>query len=195
MLWPVVLPFQITVVLIAVVVGLAMALARRWKWNRLQALSVSALCGCLAFVPVMIGVAIVVDAWRFGLFRHAAFSEVRDFRIERYLPPMATEITLDKYASGHCARYSIRETELVAFVDDQWGAYSQRTALPSSRRDASRLAASYDLDRLRHDFERLGWSLSDGTIVLVGPRAANGAGATYCYDRRTGLAYHRAGYW
>jgi hypothetical protein len=195
MLWPVILPIQITVVLIVAVVGLVTALAPRWKWKRLRVLMVSLLCGSLAFVPTCMGIAVIVDSWRFGLFHYATFSEVRDVRIERFLPPMATNIALDKYASGHRARYSIREPDLVAYVDEMWSKHSRMTKVAASKRDPERPLTSSERDWFQHDFERLGWTVSESTVVLAGPHAANGAGASYYYDRRAGLAYHRAGYW
>jgi hypothetical protein len=38
----------------------------------------------------------VTDEQRFGVFEYTSFDDVNDFRVERYLPTAATDITIDK---------------------------------------------------------------------------------------------------
>ncbi len=49
--------------------------------------------------------------------------------------------------------------------------------------------------RFEHRFEGLGWSLPEKATKYATPVEPDGGGATYYYDRETGTAYQKGGYW
>jgi len=192
MFWAAVLPFQITVVLLFSLVMIATVFAPRMMWNRMAVFGSSLGFAMLAFIPCFIIVGMIVDQFRFGEFHHATYADVGDFRIYRYLPLSAKKITLHKFASGHNAKYSIAETELATYVDDAWEKYGHHSSIP--RKKAKR-GEPDQFSSSKIFLKQNGWSLSVDSVVYEIPYAANGAGATYYYDRATGTAYHEGGYW
>ena len=107
MLWPLVLPFKITFWVLAGLVATATVFAPVAKCRRSRTLLVSLLAAALLFVPSCSAVMAVIDANRFGLFQVASFDEMDDFRVRRYLPPEARDITIEKQAAGYRARFKI----------------------------------------------------------------------------------------
>ena len=100
MLWPIILPFQITVCFVAVLVGAATAVASIVRCRRLPTFLVASSLGILAFVPSCNAIMRVLDRQRFGVFEYASFSEINDHRVERYLPSSAEAIIVDRRAQG-----------------------------------------------------------------------------------------------
>ena len=193
MLWPFVLPLKITFWLLAAVLVLATVFAPALNWKRVKTFWFMSLLCCLAFIPSCAGIMAVIDSQRFGVFRYDTYvyGDVNDFRIERYLPTQAKDITLEKYAAGHRAKYSIAESELKAYLDGLWDRYGQYSAIPRDELDDG---ASVSVDAYDYVFADLGWPLFDG-IEFHSPVQSDGGGATYYFDPATGTAYHRAGYW
>lgn len=191
MLWPVVLPFKITFWLFATVVVLATVFAPALNWNRVKTFWLISLLCFLAFIPSCAGIMAVIDSKRFGVFRHSTYGDVNDFRIERYLPLQAKDITLEKYFSGHRAKYSISESELKAYLDGLWGRYGQYSAISRDELDDG---VPVSADAYEHVFADLDWPLFDG-IKFHSPVQSDGGGATYYFDPASGTAYHRARYW
>lgn len=103
MLWPLVLPLQITVSLLAALVALLTTLAPAVKWERGKMFRISLAFGCLALIPSCTGIMAIIDAHRFGTFRYDSVSEVNDIRVARYLPAKARNIRLKTFPAGHCA--------------------------------------------------------------------------------------------
>ncbi len=68
------------------------------KLRRANVFGTLVVIALLAFIPVMCAIGTIVDRYRFGIFTYASFGDVRDFRVERYLPPTATQITIEKTA-------------------------------------------------------------------------------------------------
>jgi hypothetical protein len=191
MFWPLVLPVQITFGLIIAFVLLATAFAPAMKWKRANTFGISSLIGCLAFIPSCACIITVIDAQRFGVFQFDAYSDVGDFRIERYLPTNAKNITLEKHASGHRAKYSISKSELADFLDGLWHDHGQFSAIS---RDDLHDGEFITPDAFDFMFADLGWPPFNG-IEFHSPVQGDGGGATYYFDPATGTAYHRAGYW
>ncbi len=171
----------------------AALLAPSFKWKRSKTLGISLLLALIAFIPSCTGIMFVVDNFRFGKFYCQHYSEVNDFRIERFLPNTATNITLHKQANGHHARYEISKSEFHAFIDGLWkqyGAYS--TAKRDELYGEGKLATQEDFEL---DFQPLDWKPLANALRYHSPIEADGGGATYYYDDGAGIAYHRAGYW
>ena len=191
MFWPLVLPVQITFWLVTSIVLLATVFAPALKWKRAKTFGIASLIGCLAFVPSCAGIITILDSQRFGVFEYDAYSDVDDFRIERYLPTAAKNITLEKFASGHRARYSISQLELTDFLDDLWNDHGRFSAIS---RDELCDGESITADTFQHSFADLGWPPFNA-IEYHSPVQGDGGGATYYFDPSTGTTYHRAGYW
>ncbi|MGI5870131.1 MAG: hypothetical protein ACOX9C_11905 [Kiritimatiellia bacterium] len=192
MFWPVVLPFKITFYILgAVVVVLTLFSAmRKKKWRK--TFFVATALSCLAFIPSCRFMQTCVDQHRFGVFEYESFDEVDDFRVERYLPRAARDIVVNKYGSGHEAKYKIAEEDLRAFVDDLWNRHGHLSSF--SRKDLEENACRISGDQIRI-FGKLNWPVLDDAIRLSAPVAGNGAGCEYFYSRSAQTAYHRAGYW
>ncbi len=52
-------------------------------------------------IPSCVGIMAILDAQRFGTFQCNSGSEVNDFRVERYLPAKARNISLKKVSPSH----------------------------------------------------------------------------------------------
>lgn len=202
MLWPIILPLQITFWLFAALIGFLTACAPAWKWRRNRTFSLSLLSALLLFVPSCTGIMSIVDAFRFGKFRHASFSDVNDPRVGRYLPTAATDITLIKHPSGHLARYSISESDLKNSIDDLWKQYGKRPATPREDLHEHVLKNPMNLAEkpwipggIERELRSSEWQVPGNSIELHSPVESDGGGATYFYDPATRTAYHSAGYW
>ena len=192
MFWPIVLPFKITFWVFVGIVTVLTVLSPAMKWKRGKTFLMTSLLAILAFVPSCTGVMAVVDAQRFGVFHCDSYAEVQDFRIERYLPKSAQKITLDKFASGHRAKYAITQPELVSYLDALWIEAGNRSAI--SREDLDD-GSEVSAEQVARDFEGLDWSAPSTAIKFHSPVESDGGGATYYFDPAANVAYHRAGYW
>ena len=192
MLWPIVLPLKITVGLLVGIVAVATASAPLLKWKRTQTFLISTIIAVLAFVPTCVAVKSVVDSHRFGVSDVPEFADVDDARVERYLPPAARSITLDKSPMGYRARFTITQAELDQWLDGVWAQFSQDSIV---RRRDENLKQKVGREFTGAIFEGLDWKIPDDLFEYEGPIAANGAGFTIWYDAQTETAFQRGGYW
>ena len=133
-----------------------------------------------------------VDARRFGVFEYTSYNEVQDFRIERFLPPTARDITLEKTFMGHRAKYTITETELRKYLDGLWEAYGKKSSIPrSDLKDGE----PGNRDEIETVFEGLNWPKMNESVQFHSPVESDGGGATYYFDQTSGVTYQRAAYW
>lgn len=98
---------------------------------------------------------------------------------------------MNKDNGGHLARYAISEANLIKFVDDLWDRWENSSARTREELHSDSRVAAYEL----REFTDLGWPVLEDAIRLRSPVKSNWAGATYYFDRATGIAYHWAGYW
>lgn len=192
MLWPIILPLKITFWLFAGIVAVATASAPLLKWKRTKTLLISTIIVVLAFVPTCVAVKSVVDTHRFGVCDIPEFANVDDARVERYLPPTARSITLDKSPMGYRARFTITQAELNEWLDGVWAQFGQDSII---RRRDKNLEQKVGREFTGAIFEGLDWKIPDNLIEYDGPVARNGAGCTIWYDAKTQTAFQRAGYW
>jgi len=192
MLWPLILPAQITFWLLLAVVASLTALAPRVNWKRGHAFNISLVVALLAFVPSCTGVMTILDAQRFGIFQYSSFTDIHDLRIQRFLPTQAQSIELEKYAWGHRAKYSITQSELTQILDGLWHKYGPSSATPRDKLDDGKTVTD---ESFKHVFHGLDWLLPPEAIEFRSPVERDGGGATYFFDPKTETAYHRAGYW
>ena len=192
MLWPIVLPFKITACVLLAVVFLATLAAPLARWRRVPTFVGVMVLSFLAFVPSCTGIMNILDAKRFGVFDYQTFNEVGDFRVERYLPRVARDITVDKYAQGFRARFTISQTQLDAYMDEVWSTYGDQSVVKRGEMSAMEL-----VDKKSHDlyYGDLGWPHLDDATEVYGPTAGNGAGLSVWYSPSKRIAYQRGSYW
>lgn len=192
MLWPIVLPFKITVCVLLALIVLATLAAPLVKWRRTQTLIGVTLLSLVAFIPSCAGIMQILDSSRFGVFNCAAFNDVKDFRVERYLPPAATNITIDKYPQGFRARFTISQSQLDAYLDEVWRSYGDQSVV-----ERGEMSAMAIVDAKSHDlyYGDLGWPHLNDATEVYGPTAGNGAGFSVWFSPSEGIAYQRGSYW
>lgn len=186
-----ILPAEIAFWVLTAIVLLVTVFAPVMKWKRVKAFGIVSLLAVLAFIPSCMGIMATVDSQRFGVFRYDSYSEVDDFRIERYLPTQARDITLDKYFTGHRAKYSISQSELTDYLDGLWDRDGQYSAFA---RDDLNDGVTVSSDDFEYFFADLGWRPFEA-IEYHSPVQSDGGGAFYYFDPSTGTTYHCAAYW
>ena len=108
---PVVLPFQITcvVMILFLIIGLL-------RSNGGKAKVVVVCSSLLLFIPSCTAVMFAVDQFRYGRFEYASRSEMpEDGYIE--LPPTAQKITLYRNGAGHWAKFAIETSALMEWIE------------------------------------------------------------------------------
>jgi hypothetical protein len=192
MLWPLVLPFQITISLLMALVAFFTVFAPIVKWKRGKMFGISLAFGCLAFIPSCVGIMVIIDSQRFGTFQYNSASEVNDFRVARYLPAKSRNISLKKYPNGYRAKYSISKADLLSYLDALWDKYGEQSVTP---RDQLHDGEPVSVDSIDHVFADLKWPALKNPIEFHSPHEDDGGGATYYFDATTDTVYQRAGYW
>jgi hypothetical protein len=193
MFWPTVTPFMISIIATIIIVATLTIFAPSLKWKRKNTFSTSAIIGFIMIIPSCTGIMFIMAPFRFGIFTYQKYEEVKDFRIERYLPKESINITLDKSAGGYRARYQISEQDLLNYIDDLWDKYEHKSAI--KRKDFSGDKSIMKKEYYEYMFKGLKWELPETTIKYHIPVASNGAGATYFYNPNTNIVYQRASYW
>ncbi|MDM4019463.1 hypothetical protein [Roseiconus lacunae] len=113
MLAPLVLPFQITIAVFAVLWCLGAITLRTPK--RIVWLSIAAV---ILFIPSCTGIMAVVDSQRYGRFDYADASDIpNDGNIE--LPVKAADITLYRNGAGHYAKFTIDTQSLQSWIEER----------------------------------------------------------------------------
>lgn len=190
---PLILPFQITVVLFAV----GMVVAARSLRSRLRIVWLT-LVPMLLFIPSCAGVMLIVDLVRYGRFDYASANEIpRDGYI--HLPPTATKIELHRNGAGHWAKFVVSTEDLREWVREQ---RSCRPDLNSPRddewivrRDSNPELQASNQKVFESRFPDTGWSYDPGMIEVHVTRSARGGGFTIWHIPSSGVTYLRASYW
>lgn len=192
MLWPLVLPFKITICLLILFVTLSTAFVPVAKWKRSKTFRISLAFGCIAFIPSCNAIMAILDSQRFGTFQFSSASVVNDFRVERWLPPNAVNITLQKHANGYCAKYSISKANLQSYLDALWNEFGQLSATPPQhRRNGEAVSGEISHPALADT----NWPALRNPIEFDSPRERDGGGATYYFDATTDTVHQIAVYW
>lgn len=190
-LWPMVLPFKITACVMAALIACVTLAAPAAKWRRGRTLLVVSGAGLLMFIPSCVFIQSIVDSQRFGVFTCATFDEIDDERVERFLPPSATEITIDKTSRIFRARFRITQQQLDAFLEEKWAQAKRANIYYDSD-------GWYETDRERHDndYGDLGWQYFDDASASGAPVTwLQGSGFWLTYSPSQGIAYQTATYW
>ena len=144
-----------------------------------------------------------------GMHRVQKGSEISDSRIMRYLPAEATDIRLISDRNGHMAHYRISAEAFDTFLAKAWERYRKERAAEPKRwvdySEESIIAALKGSPVGRYEpkvrsteiiFDKpIVWESLENATSYEGPRRRSAAGATYYFDRETGIACHDAGYW
>lgn len=193
MLWPVVLPFQITCCVLLFAVVALTAFAAPTTWGRGKALLCYFAVALLAFVSAYVGVRTAVDAVRFGDFSYASYNDVSDSRALRYLPETATDIQMRKHANGYLARYELSSDELTSYLNGLWRQHGDRSAV--KRGELSDEGESVDPRSFEMIFGDVGWVCPPAATIHFSPRESDGGGATYYVDSGSNLVFQRTAFW
>jgi hypothetical protein len=188
MLWSAEWPFQITAFMWAVIIVAATCYAPKFGKRRGSMALLMMLLGFLMFVPSCMFIQTIAAPFRFGIFHYDNFAEVNDWRVGRYLPDPARDITLEKpaHTNGFRAKFKISKAELENWFDESW-ARGQEISV-DTREEAQKIVAT-------EDFSDLGWPPLPDAVQYVGPIKSNGAGYIIWYSKSQGIAYEDAGYW
>ena len=163
------------------------------KWGRAKSLYTVSTVALVAFIPSCIGITMMVDAVRFGDFTYASYSDIPDFRSQRYLPEAATSITMRKYGSGYYAHYKISELDFESYLNGLLKTYGEYSAV--KRGGFSNEGEAIDREYFNAIFSDLGWDCPANGIVYHSPSEGDGGGATYYLDPEKGEAFQRTGFW
>lgn len=185
---PVVLPFQITVVVFVVAL-----VAIRILLRRKTALAIALLFSFLLFVPSCIGIALIVDAIRYGQFEYATATEIDDPYVK--IPKSARSITLHKYSSGHEIRFACEYEELVTWMKSVDDRRNQFAATTPFELDKGLVDAKVRRQSFGNLFARHGWSMPDDVVHYKGWRSARGSGFDVWYSPSNSTGFIRDGYW
>ena len=194
MFWPLILPFQITLVLMIPLFIIVLLIGSRWKMPTLTRVY-AAICLPLAlFIPSCAAVSYVVDYYRFGLFHYDSFDAINDFRIERYMPPAATDITVFKHygGNGYRARFTINPKDFEDWHNDFWVAYGKFSNFQRDNDDG--LVAS-DTNGFQYLFGEFKCSMPSDSVQYHSPIAANGSHYTVHFSPSQQIAFLTGCYW
>ncbi|MBI1346100.1 hypothetical protein GC163_07405 [bacterium] len=194
MLKPMILPIQITtLVVFLLAVGLYGFLRYRTKYQKSAAM-LSVFFAIIAFIPALIATGFAVDAVRYGIFTYQTATQVQDPYV--LLPASAKDITLHKYASGHEVMFSVSQAELVAWmvkVTQKLRGYNQNAT--SFVRDDTLSDPQIAGQFWSLDFGKLNWEYPPDVICYKGWHSQRGTGFDIWYSPSTQRAFIRASYW
>ncbi|HET6425123.1 MAG TPA: hypothetical protein VFG20_15660 [Planctomycetaceae bacterium] len=194
MLAPLVLPLQIT----CVVVGL-LSLIVAMLWQRIAkrpriSFFLMLVTSIGLFVPTLLVVSLIVDEARYGKQEFATGAQVVDRYVE--VPASATNIILHKYASGHELRMNVDEDALLAWMDAVTKKSQQfaRDATPFEK-DESFGRGEYFRHIWKTRFAKYGWEAPPDIVQYKGWRSARGSGFDVYYSPQSQTAFISAAYW
>ena len=194
MFWPLVLPFQITVVsMIALAIGVFW-FGKRRNWQAGNRAVAAIFLSALLFIPSCVATTYVAGYFRFGTFHYDDYTAINDFRVERYMPPTATDITVFKHygGNGYRARFTISQQDFAAWHDEFWDRYGEYSNM--ARHDDDGKAAS-DPQHFQRPFGQFNWSLPDDAVNYQSPVAANGAHYDVEFSPSQRVAFLTSCYW
>ena len=189
--WHLVLPFKITFWTLGIALGIVVLAAPILKRKRARIFLWGFPMVLVAFIPSCSVIMHFMDQSRFGVFEYDVTQTVGDPLVERYLPPAARELTVDRFAHGYRARYLIEAEFQENWFDAVWeefGEYSKE----GKTSPAFITLTKADFDR---EFGGLGWPRPTEVVFYQGPIAGNGAGFAIWFDAETGFAYESASHW
>lgn len=169
MLWALVLPFQLTL-LVLTVAGIAYWVRRRSRGGGpVRSLLLVLAIGLLALVPCCTVMKVVTDHFRFGRVHYESVAELDQLRVR--LPPDATDITLELQEWGHLAAFRSDPAVVTSWLADQ---RSQR--FQDEAGNSRTVPVSLVVERFAPVWPAGIHGAGGEWVELPGPRAPNGAG-------------------
>ena len=160
--------------------------------KRLPAFLIFSSIALVAFIPSCTAIMGVIDSQRFGEFNYATYKDVHDFRVERYLPPEATNIRLLKIPNGFRAKFMIAESDVKNWHNHFWAEYGD---LDEFKQNATPDESPSVNDEMMLRFEGLNWNLPVADVAYAAPSAPNGATFVIWYNRQSNSAMLWGCYW
>ena len=193
---PLVVPFQITAGVFAVLWCVGAALLRTPK--RIAWLTLASL---ILFIPSCVGVMAVVDAQRYGRFDYATATEIPD---DGYieLPATAANIVLYHNGDGHWAKFTIDTPSLRSWIDERRSlrpdlnnSHDAHEWTPNDVRAQRPDALQLNQQVFDNRFPDTGWTYDPLMLEINVSRSDRGGGYTLWHLPSTGDTYISAGYW
>ena len=193
MFWSLVLPFQITCVVLLGAVIVLTRFASTQVRSRAKTFFLYSGIASILFIPACTGIMEIVDVIRFGDFSYASYDDIPDFRSQRYLPTGATDIQMRKHYNGYFARYRLSSEDFNSYLDELWQKYGEYSAV--ERGEMHDDDESVDQKSFDRTFRGLGWDCPADANVYHSPSEGDGGGATYYVDTVSDLVFQRTGFW
>lgn len=192
MFWPVVLPFQITLVIMGALVLVRTRMAASHGRRPVGTFVMTTGLAMLCFIPSCAGIAFLVDTQRFGIGHYPTPDAIWNFHAPGLIPKSATEITIDKFASGHRAKFKISKSDLESWLDEIWKEYGGFSVIQRELRDNRTVVTADDFPA---EFRVYDWKPVAETTLYGGPISARGGSFEIWYSPSDGIAYQRCSYW
>ncbi|MDB5348166.1 MAG: hypothetical protein JWP89_6543 [Schlesneria sp.] len=146
----------------------------------------------LCFIPSCAGIGFLVDTQRFGLAHYPTHQAIWNFHSPESIPNSATEITIDKFASGYRARFKISKIDLESWLDEIWKKYGDFSVIQRELRDNRPVINATDFPE---EFLVYEWRPAAETIKYGGPFSSRGSGFEIWYSPSEEVAYQSCSYW
>jgi len=192
MFWSLVLPVKITFWLLLVIVIVVTFLAPKFKKRRSSIFVLSTLLAGITFLPLNYVILRTLDQYRFGIFSYPDHDSVNDFRVQRYLPEPATDITIEKTQHGYRAQFTISKPALENWNDARWKKVHGEQAAGEREKLESPNHVWPDFERTYGD---LGWQKPVDATWYIGAGLRSDTNFKVWFSETAGVAYQCVGYW
>lgn len=189
-----VLPFGLTCLAAGVLALVLFGRGLRRGRTPVGAIGSAGMVAGALFLPLLLAVGFVVDAFRYGEFTYASAAEIGDPNVE--IPATATDITLYKSASGHTVRFQVDQELLLRWMDS---VAQKRREYTSDNTAFVRDAEEPDLEFRRYLFDtafgHYDWPMPADVVRYQGWRSGRGGGYDVWYSPATRTGFIAAAYW
>jgi hypothetical protein len=189
--WPVVLPFQLTLVVMGMLVVVRTYLATSKGRRPVGTFVMTTGLALLCFIPSCTAIGLLVDTRRFGLGHYPMHQAISNFHAPQLIPKAAREISIDKFASGHRANFKVGRADLEEWLDDLWKEHGNDSTLQRDRvRSSDFIATDFP-----EEFLAYGWKPAIEMTKYASPVSPRGAGFEIWYSPSDEIACQRCSYW
>lgn len=200
MLWPLILPFQITLGFFLALNLVLLFLPKTWKWRSRHPFIWGLLAMFLLFIPSCAAVKYVIDPYRFGWASYPDFPSIRDFRVERYIPKTATEIKVFRHphGNGYFGQFKVSQSDLIAWHATQWKHFYdlEKGVVPDQPPTESEPSTEPDPSEVEKVFQPpMEEKPPEDLIAFFGPLPPDQARYVILFSPSRQIAYVRGPYW
>jgi hypothetical protein len=185
----IVLPFQITVSIFAILIVVALALLVAKKITS-RTLSIIATTVIVLFIPSCIGIQMVVDKFRYGKFQFESAAQMKDGYV---IPPsINTDITQYRYDGHEYLQFKCEFNELIRWVESEYVKYG--IGIPKNgfvEKIINLDSEIYNHNGKKFDdmFKNTNWKCPAPVTIINGPRSSRGGGYIIWYSNIDQIAY------